>query len=303
MPFDDNWIGEALTPDDIWQHRVTKILHHCQTPFQELSIVESGIYGKALVLDRRWQTCVGDEFVYHETIVHTPLYLHGCPRRVLIAGGADGGAAREALKWNCVDEILLVDIDGQAVDACRKWLPEVHQGSLDDPRVKIEIGDAFEVIEKSRGWDVIIADLTDPIESGPAFKLFTREFFLNCQRALVEGGVFINQAGSMSPPLLAPLARTTKTIGTVFKQAVVVTANVPTYGSPWGLTLASERNFSFNPKPAEVDQRLREQTTGIFRLFDGQTLLGSLQTPKYVRDRIAEETLIYTLANPPQLAR
>ena len=182
----DQWIGEAFTPDDVWQHRVTKVFVRCQTSFQELCIVDSGAYGKALVLDGRWQTCTGDEFLYHEPLVHTPFVMHGHPRRVLIAGGADGGAVREALKWNSVEEILLVDIDGEAVEACRKWLPEIHQGSLDDPRVRIAIGDAFDVIESTREWDVIIADLTDPIESGPAYKLFTREFFANCRRAARE---------------------------------------------------------------------------------------------------------------------
>lgn len=174
MNHPDEWIEETFTPDDVWRHRVTKVFAQCQTPFQDMRVVESGAYGKALVLDGRWQTCTGDEFLYHEPIVHVPCVLHGNPRRVLIAGGADGGAAREALKWNSVREVLLVDIDGDAVEACRRWLPEIHQGSLNDPRVNVQIGDAFDVIQNSSGWDVIIADLTDPIESGPAYKLFTQ---------------------------------------------------------------------------------------------------------------------------------
>lgn len=299
----DQWIGEAFTPDDIWQHRVTKLLFHCQTPFQELSIVDSGVYGRALVLDGRWQTCTGDEFLYHEPLVHTPLVMHGNPRRVLIAGGADGGAAREALKWKSVEEILLVDIDGDAVEACRTWLPEIHQGSLNDSRVRIEIRDAFDAIEQTRGWDIIIADLTDPIESGPAYKLFTREFFSYCRRALSPGGLFINQAGSLSPPLIDSLARVAKTIGSVFPQTVVATANVPTYGSPWGLVLASDSPLDVRPDAERVDQLLERVTSGAFRMFDGQTLLGLLQTPKYVRDRIAAETVIYTLDNPPKIGR
>ena len=287
MNSDVQWIGESFTPDDVWQHRIGKVLAHCQTPFQEMFIVESGVYGKALVLDGRWQTCTGDEFLYHEPLVHTPIVMHGHPRRILIAGGADGGAAREALKWNDVEEILLVDIDGAAVEACRQWLPEIHQGSLDDPRVKVEIADAFDLISGTRGWDVIIADLTDPVEAGPACKLFTREFFSYCQRALAPGGVFINQAGSMSPPLLEPLIKTAKTIASVFTDIVVVTANVPTYGSPWGLVLASDRRLNLRPDPDQVDREIQRSTSVPFRMFDGRTLLGLLQTPKYVRDRIA----------------
>ena len=299
----EHWIGEAFTPDDIWQHRITRLLAQFRTPFQELLVVESGVYGKALVLDGRWQTCTGDEFLYHEPLVHTPFLMHGNPRRVLIAGGADGGAAREALKWNCVDEILLVDIDGDAVEACREWLPEIHQGSLNNQRVQIKIGDAFDVIANSQGWDVIIADLTDPIESGPAYKLFTREFFLNCRSALAPGGVFINQAGSLSPPLITPLARTVKTIGSVFQHTAVVTATVPTYGSPWGLALASDRPLQTLPDTQQIDQVLRQSTSGTMKMFDGRSMLGSLQSPLYVRQQIASERMIYTLDNPPQLTR
>lgn len=299
----ERWIGEAFTADDVWQHRITKSLFECQTPFQQLSIVESGVYGKALVLDGHWQTCTGDEFLYHEPLVHTPMALHGHARRVLIAGGADGGAAREVLKWKSVEQIVMVDIDAVAVDACRTWLPEVHQGSLCDPRVQIEIADAYDFIKTQRGWDVIIVDLTDPIESGPAYKLFTREFFSLCRDALATGGYFINQAGALSPPLMTPLARTAKTIGSVFSATKVVQTFVPTYGSPWGLILASDAEIPFPQTAGKIDRLLAEQTVGQFKMFDEQTLNSLLQPAKYVRDRIAEETVVYTLDNPPQLAR
>lgn len=296
----DLWISEFLTPHDIWQHGIAQVLTHQQTPFQDLYIVDSGAYGKALVLDGKWQTCTGDEFLYHEPLVHVPFVMHGKPRRVLIAGGADGGTAREALKWHGVEEIVVADIDGDAVQACHQWLPEVHQGAFDNPKVKLEIGDAYDYIARTGNWDVIIADLTDPIEEGPAYKLFTREFFELCQRALAPGGVFVNQAGSLSPPLIDLLARTVKTIGSVFTHTTVIQATVPTYGSPWGLAVATEKPINTRPDPALVDALLAKETTGEFRMFDGQTLLGLLQTPKYVRERIAAETTIYSLANPPK---
>ncbi|WP_010582625.1 spermine/spermidine synthase domain-containing protein [Schlesneria paludicola] len=303
MESKDQWIGEELTPHDVWQHRVTKVLTSCQTPFQTLAVVDSGVYGRALVLDNRWQTCTGDEFLYHEPIVHTPLVLHGNPRRVLIAGGADGGAAREALKWKTVEEIRLVDIDGAAVEACRTWLPEIHQGSLNHSRVHVEIGDAYDVIAQARDWDVIIADLTDPIEDGPAYKLFTREFFTHCRQALRPGGLFVNQAGSMSPPLLTPLSRTAKTIESVFAHTAVMSVFVPTYGSPWGMVLASDTPINTSPAIDAIDAHLAQSVNGPLRMFDGRTLLGLLQPPRHVRERIADETMIYSLDNPPQLSR
>lgn len=296
----DLWISEYMTPCDVWQHGITRILAQCQTEFQDLAIVESGAYGKALILDGKWQTCTGDEFLYHEPIVHVPFVLHGAPRRVLIAGGADGGAAREALKWKSIEEVVIADIDGEAVAACREWLPEIHQGAFDDPRVRLEIGDAYEFIERTDGWDVIIADLTDPIEEGPAYKLFTREFFERCHRALTANGVFVNQAGSLSPPLIDLLARTANTIGAVFPHTTVVQASVPTYGSPWGLAVASKNPIDLRPDPASIDVLLVQQLTGSCRMFDGQTYLGLLQSPRYVRERIQSESTIYSLASPPK---
>lgn len=297
----DLWISEYLTPCDVWWHGVTRLLAARQTPFQEMQVVESGAYGKALILDGKWQTCTGDEFLYHEPIAHAPCALHGHPERVLIAGGADGGVLREVLKWSSVKEAVVADIDGDVITACRELLPEIHQGAFDDPRARIAVGDAFELIRQSPGyWDVIIADLTDPIEEGPAYPLFTQEFFQSCQQALRPGGVFVNQAGSLSPPLVDLLVRVVNTIDSVFGQTSVITANVPTYGSAWGLALASDRPLNLLPDPATIDALIAAQVRGRLRMFDGRALLAMLQTPKYVRDRLAEESVVYTLAQPPK---
>ena len=296
----DLWINEVLTPCDVWQHGVTMVLAQRVTPYQEMCVVESGPYGKALILDGKWQTCTGDEMLYHEPIVHAPCTLHGSPERVLIAGGADGGALREVLKWRTVTEAVVADIDGDVIQACRELLPEIHQGAFDDPRAKIAVGDAWDLIANSPNhWDVIIADLTDPIEEGPAYKLFTREFFTLCKQALRPGGVFVNQAGSQSPPLVDILIRVLNTISTVFAHTSLITANVPTYGSPWGLALAADHALNLRPDVAEIDRWLSDKLNGELKMFDGEALLGMLQSPRYIRDRLAAETVVYTVAAPP----
>jgi spermidine synthase len=296
----DLWISEYLTPCDVWQHGVLKVLAQRTTPFQEMTVVDSGPYGKALVLDGKWQTCTGDEVFYHEPIVHAPCALHGNPERVLIAGGADGGALREALKWKSAKEVVVADIDGDVIQACKELLPEIHQGAFDDPRARIAVGDAWDLISQSPGyWDVIIADLTDPIEEGPAYKLFTKEFFTLCKAALRHGGVFVNQAGSQSPPLMDITVRVVNTIASVFGTASVITANVPTYGSPWALALAAVKPLDLRPSPEATDKLLKEQLTAPLRMFDGEALLGMLQMTKLMRDRLAAETCVYTVDAPP----
>ena len=69
-----------------------------RTGLQDLVIFESYDWGRVLALDGVVQTTTGDEFCYHEMIVHVPILAHGAAREVLIIGGGDGGCLREALK-------------------------------------------------------------------------------------------------------------------------------------------------------------------------------------------------------------
>ena len=297
------WITESLTPYDLYSHGVVKVLAYKRTAFQEMCIVECGTYGKGLVLDGRWQSSVGDEFLYHESLVHPACIYHGTPRNVLVLGGAEGAALREVLKWKSVERVVMVDIDGEVVEACREHLPEMHQGAFDDPRTELVIADAQEYVEGThREWDVIVSDLSDPIEEGPALRLFTREFFLKCRRALTDKGYFSIQAGSLAPPELPLHARLVNTAQAAFAHVAPYGACVPTYGVPLGFVLAGSREIDPNPDPSKIDAQLKEKTRGSLRYLDGATLLGILHPPKHIRAAIAAETGIFTLNNPPQRA-
>ena len=127
----DLWLNEVITPYDIYAHGADSILAYRKTKFQEMYIVESGSYGKGLMLDGKWQSSTVDEFIYHEGIVHPPLILHGDPKKVLILGGAEGASIREVLRWKTIERVVMVDIDGEVVEACREHLPEMHQNSFD----------------------------------------------------------------------------------------------------------------------------------------------------------------------------
>ena len=74
-----------------------------------------------------------------------------------------------------------------------------HQNSFEDPLVELIINDAYNFFKSSdETWDVIISDLTDPIESGPSFLLFTQEYFQEISQVLSANGSFIIQAGSIA---------------------------------------------------------------------------------------------------------
>ncbi|MCP4711786.1 MAG: polyamine aminopropyltransferase, partial [Planctomycetes bacterium] len=264
----DLWINEYLSPHDIYQHGIERVIAHKKTAYQDMYIVVTGVYGKGLVLDGKWQTCTGDEFLYHEPLVHTPCAYHGDPQKVLVLGGGDGAAVREVLKWKTVTKVVMVDIDGEVVEACKEHLPEMHQGAFDDPRMELVIGNALDYLDQSDNeFDIIISDLSDPIEEGPSFKLFTQEYFQKCRRALKPDGFFVLQAGSTSPQDLTQYARINKTVGSVFEHTAGFSSYVPTYGTPWGFIMASSQPIDTRCDPEITDRLLESQTTNKFRMF------------------------------------
>ncbi|NMG60616.1 polyamine aminopropyltransferase [Geitlerinema sp. P-1104] len=295
----DLWITEYITPWDIYIHGVTKLLAFQQTQYQEMHIVETGAYGKALVLDGKWQSCTGDEFLYHEPLVHPACLAHGNPRKVLILGGGEGATLREVLRWTTVEQAVMVDIDGDVVAACRQHLPEMHQNSFDDPRAELVIGDALQYLDETQvQWDVVISDLSDPIEEGPSFQLFTKEYFQQIRDVLSPQGQFVVQAGPVAPEELQLHARIVNTLKDIFPQAQSYHSHVPTYASPWGFALASQEGFKASAE--EIDRCLAEKTTGGLRMFDGITWLGLSSLPLHLRQAIEQETEVYTKAQPPK---
>ena len=296
----DLWINEYITPWDIYAHGVTEILAHCKTPYQEMYIVETGAFGKGLVLDGKWQSCTVDEFIYHEALVHPGLIAHQDPQRVLVLGGGEGATIREVLRWQSVRHVTMIDIDGEVVEACKQHLVEMHQNAFADPRVELIIADALEVLDNTtQTWDIIISDLSDPIESGPSFALFTKEYFTKLKRVLNPGGYVMVQAGPISPPEVKDHARLINTLKAVFERVTSLSAPTPSYGRAWGFALCSDKAIA-QPEPELVDELLSAKTTGGYRFIDGITLLGIMQTPLYIRQAIAAETTVYTLKEPPK---
>ncbi|MBR8829117.1 MAG: fused MFS/spermidine synthase [Gomphosphaeria aponina SAG 52.96 = DSM 107014] len=297
----DLWVSEYITPWDIYVHGVTRILAYKKTAYQEMYVVETGAYGKALVLDGKWQSCTGDEFLYHEPLVHPAMIAQGSPKTALILGGGEGATIREVLRWKTMEKVMMVDIDGEVVDACREYLPEMHQNAFDDPRLELVIGDALEVLDTTEErWDIIISDLSDPIEEGPSFQLFTKEYFEKLKRVLAPGGFVVIQAGPVAPANLRLHAGLVNTLKAVFPHVHSFTSHTSTYGSPWGFALASNETISTQPDPATIDALLAEKTTGGLKLIDGISLLGILQTPAHIRRAIAENTQVYTINEPPK---
>jgi len=174
--------------------KVNSTIFHDESDFQTIDIIETPALGKMLILDGLVMTSDKDEFFYHEMIAHVPMNSHPEPKQVLVIGGGDGGTVREVLKHSCVERVVLCEIDGMVVDACKKYIPNIA-GQLDNPKVEIQIRDGIEYIATQENqFDIILIDSTDPL--GPGVGLFTEEFYTNVKKSLKKGGIMVAQSES-----------------------------------------------------------------------------------------------------------
>jgi len=93
----------------------------------------------------------------------------------------------------------MVDIDKDVIKICKEYLPEYHAGAFDDKRSKVYSTDARKWLAESKDkFDVIIIDLTEPVEKGPAYLLYTKEFYQIVKNKLTKDGVISVQSGCAS---------------------------------------------------------------------------------------------------------
>jgi spermidine synthase len=188
-----NGQGGRLGHGYFQRYQIQQVLFEEKTEHQHLIIFENQHFGRVLALDGIVQTTEADESAYHEMLVHVPLFALDQPQNILIIGGGDGGALREALR-HPVETVTMVEIDPRVIDLCKEYMPSLSGGAFYHPRANLIIADGIQfVAETDQRFDAIIVDSTDPI--GPGEVLFTEAFYASCKKCLTPGGVLITQNG------------------------------------------------------------------------------------------------------------
>lgn len=287
------WFHDHLSPDEVHMLGITSTIVSKQTRFQQLEILETKSYGRCLVLDGKMQSSEADEFIYHEALVHPAMLTHPDPQRVFIVGGGEGATLREVLRHHSVKSAFMVDIDQEVVEGCKQYLPQWHQGSFDDPRVRLGFIDARKYLEETNEtFDIIIIDLSEPVEEGPSYLLFTKEFYSIVLDRLTAEGIIALQAGSTAITSLLGFSATYQTTRTVFPIVVPYQAIVPSFGLPWGFVLASKRLDPRDLSSQEVGERIAERVTGELRYYNGEIHGGQFLFPKHIRVALEKEERI-----------
>ena len=295
-----NWHYELITPDLYQAERIEQVHYSGRTPYQDVLVQDGAAFGRSLVLDGKTQSTEVDEFVYHEGLVHPAMISHAAPKSVFVAGGGEGATIREGLKHVTVESVVMVDIDSEVVELCRKYLPKHHQGSFDDPRVKLVHADALAYLEStSERFDVVIIDVPDPLEAGPAYLLFTQEFYRLVGDRLRDGGVMVSQSGPTGPSFYEQcFSAVANTVASVFPSVTLSETFVPSFGSTWGFVVGSLGGSPGDLTPEHVDAKIADRINGQLRYFDGTTLRGMVSVPKYLRESVASEQRVITRDAP-----
>ncbi len=288
-------------------YRIKDIIHTGKTPYQTVDILDTDTFGRCLVLDGKTQSTEVDEYIYHDALVHPAMMLHPRPASVFIAGGGEGATLREVLHHPDVRRAVMLDLDKDVVEICRNYLPQHHQEAFKDPRVELLHEDARAYLANGREtYDVMVLDLVDPIEEGPSYLLYTREFYEICRSKLNPGGVLVTQAGPAGLLNYTEcFTAITRTISKVFPQAYPYATYVPAFTTLWGFVLAmvEERQIPVGPpldqlEPQVIDRIISERLSGEFRYYDGITHRRMFALPKYLRQGIEAETRVVTDDNP-----
>jgi spermidine synthase len=293
-----NWFLDQDSPADLVAVKRDEVLAKGKTSFQEYEIFVSALWGKALILDGRLQCAELDEFVYHEALVHPAMVAHPNPRRVLVMGGGEGATLREVLRHPQVAQAVMVDIDQELVEVCRSLLPTFHRGAFDDPRTSLVFADgrAWLVDQPDASVDVIILDLPEPLEEGPASLLFTREMYELVLRKLSPGGLAAVQSGSgsMHGRLMADI---NCTLRAVFPEVSAYTAFVTSFMDLYGFHVAGGRDFVW-PRASQVETCLASRGITDLGWYEPGFAAALPQLPRYLKERLARKGRVLTDAEP-----
>ncbi|ONH97634.1 hypothetical protein PRUPE_7G202400 [Prunus persica] len=291
------WFEEQLEADLKWSFALNGVLHAATSEFQDIVLLDTKRFGKALVIDGKLQSAERDEFIYHECLVHPALLLHDNPKTIFIMGGGEGSTARESLKHKDVEKVIMCDIDRMVVDFCREHLTE-NQEAFRDDKLHIVFNDAKAELEKTEEkFDVIVGDLPDPIEGGPCNDLYTKPFYEQVIKPhLKDNGIFVTQAGLAG--ILSHKDIFTSiynTIKHVFKYVIAYTAHVPSYADSCGWVLASDEPLKLDVE--QLNSRIQERIRGDLLYLDGASIVSSTVVNKMICTSLLKETQVLTGEN------
>jgi spermidine synthase len=277
------WYVEEFSATELHHHAIAETYFSGRTQFQDVAVIRTHAFGKMLILDGDTQSSQADERIYHETLVHPALAAAAERSEVLILGGGEGATLREVLRAPDVRRCTMVDIDGEVVELCKRYLPEWNAGAFESPRARVIIGDALAFLREDRGrYGAIVSDLTEPLPDSPSHVLFNAAVFRDIKARLAERGVYVLQASTAGFHNLALHAKMARTLRDHFKHVRSFYTHVPAFDNDWAFIACSDATDVAALEPDAIE-RYCSKLEGQNYFYDAQTHRRLFSLPLYLR--------------------
>ncbi len=291
MPKTDRWqwYVEQFSETELHHHAIEETYFAGRTAFQSVAVIRTETYGKMLVLDGDTQSSQADEKIYHECLVHPALAALEERDEVLILGGGEGATLREVLRRPDVRRCTMVDIDGEVVELSKRYLPEWSDGSFDDPRARVIIGDALAFLRDDRDtYAAIVSDLTEPLADSPSNPLFCDAVFTDIKRRLRPGGVYVLQASTAGFHNMALHAKMARTLRRYYRYVRSFYTHVPAFDNDWAFIACSDALDVAATPSARIDEYVAG-LRGENYFYDAEAQRRVFSLPLYLRRELARE--------------
>jgi spermidine synthase len=281
------WYVEEFSPTEQHHHAIDEVFFSGRSPFQQIAVIRSPVFGKMLVLDGDTQSAQGDERIYHETLVHPALAAAADRSEVLVLGGGEGATLREVLRCPDVRRCTMVDIDALVIELSKKFLAEWSDGAFEDPRARVIVGDALTFMRDDHDrYGTIVSDLTEPLADSPSSPLFNDEVFALIRSRLAQGGVYVLQASTAAFHNAALHCKMARTLRAHYRYVVPFYTHVPAFDTDWAFLACSDRVDLAGLDPQAIDAycaRLRGENF----FYDSVTHRRLFALPLYLRRMLA----------------
>jgi len=263
-----NWYVDDYFANTHTYHRIKKEIIRKKTKYQRVEIFDLYDFGRSLFIDGNPQSCEKSEWIYHECLVHPAMLLGSIEKnkKILVLGAGEGATARELLKYKNVGEITLVDIDKEAIEIFKKYLPMMHKGSFNNPKVRLLFGNAGDFLARNKEkYDVIISDITDLdfFNLGAKARKTEEKFYRLIAARLKKDGILAMHAGELSYDKNKKHLHLRSFLKKIFPSIYSYKAYIPFFENEWGFIIASQ-DKKFNPrKLSEKDIGKRISRCGI----------------------------------------
>lgn len=281
----NNWFIDKESDCRWIYHKVKEQVLSTKTRFQHVELIDTYNFGRVVILDNKIQSAEADEYIYHEALVHPVMITHPEPEDILILGGGEGATLREVLKHPAVKKVVMVDIDEEFVNLCKARLKKWHRHSFNNEKVELIFADAREYIKKTKSkFDVIIADISDPVEKGHSQLLYTKEFYSFIKKTLMPDGIFVTHATEVHYiPHKSISHKIFRTFAEIFPIAEFYYDYIPSFSSLWAFTVGSLKYSPRETSSTTIGTRLKERRLKNLSYYDQETHKRLFYLPKCIK--------------------